>query len=158
MEEKNKIKELEDKIKTCEKEKEELLNSWKREKANFLNYKKEEGERTGKLIEYFLEDLVKIFLPILDNINIAEKETPEEMKDDKWIEGFLKIKNQILDTFKNFELKEIESVGEKFNPELHEAVEMTEGEGESQTVVEEIQKGYTLKNKVLRPSKVKILK
>ncbi|MFH1460800.1 MAG: nucleotide exchange factor GrpE, partial [Patescibacteria group bacterium] len=68
------------------------------------------------------------------------------------------IKSQLENIFKKYGLAEIKSVGEKFNPEFHEAVEQIESKEESGTIVEEIQKGYLLNNKVLRPSKVKVSK
>lgn len=142
-------------IEKCKKEKEEILNSFKRERANFLNYKKEEKERVEKTMNYFLEEILSGILPILDNFEIAEKEAPS--KDSQWIEGFLKIKMQIKDFLNSWGVKEIECVGKEFDPNFHEAVEVIE-EGEPQKVKEEVQKGYTFKDKVIRPAKVKISK
>ena len=73
--------------------------------------------------------------------------------------GFLKIKTQILDILKNQGLEEIESRGKKFDPNFQEAVEIIKKKGyESGIVIEEIQKGYLLHGKVIRPAKVKISK
>jgi len=76
---------------------EKYLNSWKRERADFINYKKAEMERIRKAVEYNNEELMLEILLILDNIYIAEKNAP---KDDKWVQGFLKIKEQILSFLK----------------------------------------------------------
>jgi len=150
----NKLEELE---KQCE----EYLNSWKRERADFLNYKKEEMERIGTLIKYANEELILKIMPILDNFSLAEKQIPENLKNDKWIEGFLQIKSQIGEFLKREGVEEINAVGERFNPETMEAVEEVEPvlvEALTGTVVQELQKGYRMDGKVLRPAKVKVTK
>lgn len=156
---KGKKNKIEEQLEECQRIKEEYLANWKRERADFLNYKKEEKDRTIELIKYANEDLILKLLPILDNLFIAEKEIPEDLRDDKWVEGFLKIKTQILDFLKNQGLKEIESLGKKFDPNFQEAVEIVKKGGyEPEIVVEEIKKGYLLNDKVIRPAKVKISK
>lgn len=153
-----KIEEIKSALKKCEKEKNEYLDGWKRTKADFINYKKEEAERMERLITALKEKIILDFLPVLDNFYLAEKEIPEEERKEKNIKGLLQIKSQIKEIFKEAELEEIKSIGEKFDPYLHEAVEMIEGEGESGTITEDVQKGYKLKGEVVRPAKVKVLK
>jgi len=98
-------------------------------------------------------------LPILDNFEIAEKKLPENLKNDENIKGVLQIKAQIQDFLKNQGIEEIKSVGERFDPNFQEIVEMVEKPGvDSGIVIEEIQKGYKINGKVLRPAKVKIIK
>jgi len=158
MEEKNKEK-LEEKLKECQKQKEEFLNGWKKERADFLNYKKEEMERIGELIKYANEGLILKFLPILDNLEIAEKKLPESLKKEENVRGILQIKKQILDFLKTQGVEEIKSIGEKFNPNFHEVVEEIKKEGCGPgMIVEEIQKGYKINGRLLRPAKVKISK
>ncbi len=149
----------EEQLEECQKIKEEYLTNWKRERADFLNYKKEEKDRMIELMRYDKEGLILKILPVLDNLFIAEKKIPEDLRNDKWVEGFLKIKTQVLDFFKNQGLEEIESLGKKFNPNFQEAVEVIKKQGcEPEIVVEEIQKGYLFQGKVIRPAKVKITK
>lgn len=143
----------------------EYLNGWKRERADFLNYKKEETEKIGQLIKYANEELILKILPILDNIYLAEKELPEEIKNNKWTEGFLQIKIQLLDFLQKEGIEAIEVLGKKFDPnfmdvmeEIAEKPEIESNEQETGIVVEEIQKGYTLRGKIIRPAKVKITK
>ena len=132
----------------------DYLASWKRERADFLNYKKDESQRLRGSIEMIKEDMILELLPILDNIILAEKELPE---DSNWTKGFLGIKAQVIDFLKKEGVEEIDCLDKKFDPHLHEAVEQIEGE-ESGIIVEIIQKGYNLNNKVLRPAKVKVTK
>ncbi len=153
---KSKIKE---ELEECQKIKEEYLANWKRERADFLNYKKGETERMEEFLKYVNVNLILKILPILDNIYIAEKKIPEELKNNQWIEGFLKIKNQFEDFLKERGIEEIKSLGKKFDPNFHEAVETAETKGkESGIIVDEIKKGYKIKDKVLRPARVRVSK
>ena len=147
------------KIEELEKQNKEYLNGWKRERADFLNYKKEEMERIRELMEYANEELIIKFLPILDNLEIAEKKLPENLKQDENVKGILQIKKQILDFLKSQGVEEIKTIGEKFNPNFHEVAEGVElKDKESGNIIEEIQKGYLLQGRVIRPARVKIAK
>lgn len=139
------------------KKEQEYLESWKRERAAFLNYKKEEAERVGEFVKFANQELILKILPILDNIYIAEKKLPRELKGNLWVQGFLKTKTQILDFLENQGVEEMKCLGKKFDPNLQEAVEKVEAEGKEEgIIIEEIKKGYTLHGRVLRPAKVKI--
>jgi len=146
-------------LEECQKLKDEYLAGWQRERADFLNYKKEELERIGEILKYTNVGLILNILPILDNFEIAEKKLPEDLKNDENVKGILQIKNQILDFLKNQGVEKIESLGKKFDPNLMEVVEVVEmKEKESAIVLEEIQKGYKINGRLLRPTKVKISK
>lgn len=146
-------------IEELEKQKNEYLAGWQRARADLLNYKKEEMERIGELVGYATEELILKMLPILDNFEIAENKLPENLKEDKSVKGVLQIKNQILDFLKSQGVEEIKSAGEKFDPNLHEVVEeMEQKEQESGIIIYEVQKGYKINGRLLRPPKVKIVK
>jgi len=174
-------------LEECQKLKDEYLTGWQRERADFLNYKKGELERVGEILKYADVGLVLKVLPILDNFEIAEKKLAENLKvdelrssspfadarvNDENIKGLLQIKNQILDFLKNQGVEEIKSLGEKFNPNFQEIVEIVETKDynppttqqgkkqyiESGVVIEEIQKGYKIHGRLLRPAKVKVAK
>jgi len=166
MEEKNKKnieenKELGELKKKCE----EYLNGWKRERADFLNYKKEEIERTGQLIKYANEEIILNILPILDNFCLAEK----HISDSEESAGFLQIKKQLEDLLVKQGIKEMKTLYEKFDPNYMEVVEevLARDASHSDTgweaeepgvVVEVVQNGYTLHDKIIRPARVKISK
>lgn len=156
----NEVEELKKQMEETKMKCEEYLAGWKRERADFINYKKEESERVGCFIKYANEELILKILPILDNIYLAEKELPEEIKGSKWTEGFLQIKTQLSDFLQKEGVEEIKTTNAKFDPNLMEVSEEVEdGKGEeSGTVIEEIQKGYTLHDKLIRPTKVKVTK
>ena len=168
---------LKEELEECQKQKEEYLAGWQRERADFLNYKKEEMERIGELMKYANVELILKILPILDNFAIAEKNLKENVADNEYVKGLLQIKGQLLDFLKCQGVEEIKSVGEKFDPNLHEAVEnepsdlsteaqrakaeasANEGEfSEPDIIIEELQRGYKINGELLRPAKVKIIK
>jgi molecular chaperone GrpE len=116
-------------------------------------------ERIGNLIKYAANGLLLKILPILDNFEMAEKNLPENLKANENVKGLLQIKNQIRDFLKSQGVEEIKSVGEKFDPNFHEIVGEVESQGvESGMIIEEIQKGYKINGRLLRPAKVKVTK
>lgn len=156
---KKEIEKLKKNLEETEKLKNEYLAGWQRARADLINYKKEEMERVGGLIELAKESFIFEFLPILDNFDIAEKSIPKEEKENQNIKGLLQIKNQILEVLKRQGIEEIKSVGQKFDPRFHEVVgEVDTDEFETGTIVEEVQKGYKIKDRILRPAKVKVAK
>lgn len=157
--EKEPIDNPEEKIQECEKQKEEYLNGWKRAKADLLNYKKEEAERMHSLAKFIAEEFILEILPVLDSFERAEKEMPEEKKDDQYCKGLLQIKTLFEDFLKSRGVEEIKALGEKFNPEFHEAELAVESEKEEpDKVVEVTKKGYSINGRVIRAAKVKVSK
>ena len=154
-EEKNIKKELE----KYKKLKDEYLDNWKRERAAFLNYKKEGSQRITALAQYINTSMILRFLPILDSFCLAEKSLSKKLKKDSNIEGFLQIKKQMEDFLESEGVVIMESVDKKFDPNFHEVVGVVEKKGiESGTIIEEIQKGYKIKDQLLRPARVKVAK
>lgn len=141
---------LEEKLKSCRELAEEYLAGWKRERADLINFKRGETERIQKSVESAKKDIIKDFLSVLDSFYLLEKYNASE------IEGFANVKKQITSFLDSFNLKEIECLGQEFDPNIHEAVEIIEGETQNPVIVEEIQKGYIINDKVIRPSKVKV--
>lgn len=147
---------LKKKMEELQQEKDEYLAGWQRARADFLNYKKEEAGRQKGFMEYVEQEFLYSLLPVLDNLERAEKELPAE-KDSTLAQGFLQIGKQLRDILKSHGAEEIQTEGKEFNPALHEAIEQVEGE-KSGHVAEVLEKGYTLKGQLLRPAKVKVSK
>ena len=141
----SKIKKLKKKLQECQKEKEEYLTQAQRARADLINYRRRQEEILQELKKYSQQGLIKELLPVLDSL-LAGSEKSEDIK---------RIKDQLESVLK---IKEIKALGEQFNPEFHEAVEQVKSSKPSGSVVEEVQKGYLLHDKVLRPSKVKVSK
>lgn len=156
---KESMDELKKKLEDCQKISEEYLAGWQRARADFLNYKKEEMARVGEFLKYANEELILKILPILDNFDKAIKEMPDDLKNDEYFKGLWQIRIQFKDFLKNHGVEGIKSVGEKFDPNFHEVVEEVEiKDKEADIVVEEIQKGYKINGRLLRPAKVKVVK
>lgn len=159
--EKNKpnIEDLKKKLEECQKQKDEYLAGWQRARADFLNYKKEEMERIEEILKYAGVGFILKILPILDNFDVAAKKLPEDFKNDEKVKGILQIKTQLQDFLKSQGVEEIKTIGEKFDPNFHEATEQVElKDKEPGIIIEEIQKGYKINGRLLRPAKVKVVK
>lgn len=153
------ISELKQKIEDLERKNAEVFSNWQRAEANFLNYKNTESERINEFGNRIKENILEELLPIVDNFNLAEKAIPEDKKSDNNIIGLLLIKKQLDYFLTSIGIEEINVLNLPFNPNLGEVVEEIEIDGqEGGIVVEEVQKGYQLKGKVIRAAKVKISK
>lgn len=140
-------------------QRDEYLAGWQKARADFLNYKKQEIERLKKFMEYGSQELILKMLPILDNLEKAETQVPSDFKDNEWVRGISQVRVQIQDFLKKEGVEKVKTIGEKFDPNFHEALEKIQvGNKEPGKVIKEIQKGYTLNGKVIRPAKVKITK
>lgn len=130
-----------------------------RNQAELLNYKKRKDEETNRILKYAEEDVLKEFLPILDNFERAINMDDENMDDEvsKFLEGFKLMYKQIKDLLEKFEVKEIEALDKEFDPAFEQAVVMDKNEEkESGVVLEVFQKGYMYKDRVLRTAMVKV--
>lgn len=145
-------KELEDLKVKCE----EYLNGWKRAKADFLNYQKDEAKRFEQILKFGNEAIMKELIDVLDSFELALAAHPTE-------KGFYMVRAQLEDMLKKNGLeKMIVSVGHVFDPALHEAVGEVDppagGDQLSNTIAEEVERGYTLHGKLVRPARVKVAK
>jgi molecular chaperone GrpE len=131
---------------------EKYLANWQRCQADFDNYKKRSEQEKGGVIEFANSALISNLLPITDDLERAFASVPAEFDESNWTEGVKLIYNKFKAILEAQGLTKIEAEGEPFDPRLHEAV--MQQEGEEGMVVEEIQKGYKFKGKVIRPSLV----
>lgn len=133
---------------------EELKNKLIRLQADFVNYKNRTEREKSNSIILANEALILKFLPVLDNFNRAFNHLN---LDDDIVKGFIMIKEQFESVLNTENLEEIESDGAIFDPNLHNAVMTESKEGvESGIVLETFEKGYKIKEKVIRPSMVKV--
>jgi molecular chaperone GrpE len=138
-----------------EKEKaENYLASWQRCQADFVNYKQRAEQEKGGIIEFANSTLICNLLPIMDDLERAFSSVPTDLEESNWTEGIRLIYNKLKSTLEAQGLIEIEARGEPFDPHLHEAV--MQQDGKEGMVIEELQKGYKFKEKVIRPSLVTV--
>ena len=142
------LEELTEKVKFFE-------NETLRAKADLVNYRKRKDEEVSNLLKYASSDVLMLLLPVLDNFErvINKEDVSEEIKN--YLEGFKLIYNQIKEILESNEVKEIDALDKEFDPLYHQSVTMRKDESkESGIVLEVYQKGYTYKDKVLRPAMV----
>lgn len=143
--------------KDWEKLADEYLDGWKRERAAFDNYRKEDVERFSQAHQRTLRNFLSLLLPVLDNFELAFTHTPEEVKKSDWFVGYAYIKKQFEDFLTQQGVKVVETKEKEFDPRLHEAIEAEGGDGEgSCMIIEELSKGYTLGDFVIRPARVRV--
>jgi len=155
-EKKGKTSELQDKLAKYERERKEYLDGWRRVKADLINYKKEESKRFEQFAKLSNEFLIAELITILDSFNLSlavlEKDRPAQ-------KGISLIKNQLEGVLKKYGLEKIVvRPGDSFDPSYHEAVSEVESDKPVGIIVEEIEKGYILNGKVIRPVRVKLSK
>jgi molecular chaperone GrpE len=124
--------------------------------ADFENYKRRTRQDLADRTQYANEELLRKLLPILDNLRRAMEHAPEGV-DRNWFDGLRMVMRQFEDTLQAQGVSTIPAVGEKFDPSKHEAIASEESdEHEEGTIVEEMQPGYRLHERVLRPTLVKV--
>lgn len=158
---KDKIKKLRDQLKDSQKKSAENMDGWQRALADYANLKKDSAEQVKELKGYVLESFIEELFPVLDSFDMAmkNKETWESVNEN-WRKGIEYIYIQLTTILSNNQVEVVGNVGEKFNPDLHVAIEEieTDDEKKDHTVSDVIQKGYKGMKSVIRPAKVKIYK
>ncbi|WP_282925908.1 nucleotide exchange factor GrpE [Helcococcus kunzii] len=136
-----------------------LKDSLLRLQADFSNYKRRVEKEKADIHKYAAESIITKLLPVLDNFDRAFKEVQEEDKEDAFTKGIELIRQDLDKILVQEGLEVIESDNQKFDANLHHAVFMEENdEVESEHIIETFQKGYKLKDKVIRPAMVKVSK
>jgi len=133
---------------------EEGKNKLLRALADFDNYKKRMALEQDQFIKFANEGLIRELLPALDGLSKAV----ELSKDDNLTKGIALVKRQIMDALARFGVEEIDAVGKPYDPNLHEAIMKKESKEPSNTIIEEVQKGYILHGRAIRPSMVIVSK
>lgn len=134
---------------------EEYLNNWKRERADFINYKKEEAKRVEEIIKFANESVILELIEVLDNLEIVRKNFPDgaEDKTEEWLDKLDKSIKEFEEFLNRHGVERIK-IGDKFDPMLNEAIEVEEKGNK----LVEVRAGYTMRDKVIRPARVKIVK
>lgn len=136
-------------------ERDTLLDRLARLQAEFENARKRAAKEQQDFREYALADTIKALLPILDSFERALQASPAERSEFR--SGVELIYKQLLDALQKLGLRPIPAKGEPFDPHLHQAIEMVETtDAKDHEVLEELQRGYKLKDRLLRPSMVKV--
>ena len=137
---------------------EELTDRVKRQMAEFDNFRKRTEKEKTMMFDMGAKTIIEKILPVVDNFERGLAAVPEEQKDDPFVDGMDKIYKQMMTELETIGVKPIESVGTEFDPEFHNAGMQVESEEfESGVVAQELQKGYTYKDSVVRHSMVAVV-
>ncbi|MFZ1198722.1 MAG: nucleotide exchange factor GrpE [Desulfobacterales bacterium] len=151
------IKELEESLAVKTKEAEESYDRLLRMSAEFENYKKRTARETAEFQKYANQSLVRELLPIVDNLELAIKSAADspDARETSLLDGVELTRREILRVFENFKVEPIQALGQPFDPNFHEAVMREESEEHPEnTVVNELQKGYLMHQRLIRPAMV----
>jgi molecular chaperone GrpE len=143
-------------VKELEQQIAELTDALQRERADVINVRRRHEEQMASLRTSLKAHVVKDLLPIIDNFERALKHVPKELEDNDYIKGVQGVVKQFEKTLADMGVERIKTVGEHFDPHLHEAVSMEEGDGEHETVSEELQSGYKIGDDVIRHAMVRV--
>ena len=154
-----KKKEKADKKQEALKEKiEELEDRVKRQMAEFENFRKRTEKEKTAMFETGAKSVIEKILPVVDNFERGLAAVPENEKDGGFAQGMEMIYKQLMTELENMDVKPIPAVGEEFNPDFHNAVMQVESEEyESGVIAQELQKGYTYRDSVVRHSMVAVV-
>jgi molecular chaperone GrpE len=134
----------------------ELTAALQRERADVINIRRRHDEQLASLRTTAKASVVRDLLPVIDNFERALKHVPAELVDNEYVKGIQGIVKQFEKTLEQLGVQRIKTVGEPFDPHLHEAVSMEDGEGDKEVVSEELQPGYVLNGEVLRHAMVRV--
>lgn len=127
--------------------------------AEMVNTLRRKDEETNRLLKYSNESLITELLPVIDNFERALNVDATSNDIESYQKGMTMIYNSLKNILEKFEVKEIEAIDKEFDPNFHQAVMQEEKEGTKENIVIEVlQKGYTYKDKVIRPAMVKVSK
>lgn len=134
----------------------DLTQDLQRERSDFANYQRRAETEKGQIMSQAKSEVVSQLLPLLDDLERALSHIPQELQDNTWARGIGKVYEQVQEKLNEMGIVKIEALHQPFDPNLHEAVEFEEGEGDEEVVTEVRRTGYMLHENVLRPAMVKV--
>lgn len=144
-----------DLLEEARKEAAENRDRWIRAVADLENFRKRSIQERSNLLKYKNEEILRDLVAVMDNMDRALKYCDPTGKPDPLAEGICMVSGMFKDILGRYGVQEIKALGEPFDPHMHEAVaRVPAGDNQSNTVVEEVEKGYMYQDRLLRPSKV----
>lgn len=134
----------------------DLTEALQRERADSDNIRRRHDEQMASVKNLVKANVVRELLPIIDNFERALKHVPKDLEHNDYIKGVRGVVKQFEKTLHDIGVQRIKTVGENFDPRLHEAVAMEEGAGAVEVVCEELQSGYALGDEIIRHAMVKV--
>ena len=136
----------------------ELTEALQRERADAVNIRRRHDEQISSLKTMVKANVIEELLPVIDNFERALKHVPKDIEKSDYVKGVAGVVKQFEDTLAAMGVAKIKTIGEHFDPKLHEAIGIEEGDGEVEVICEELQPGYRLGDDVIRHAMVKVKK
>jgi molecular chaperone GrpE len=153
------VEALRDELESARAKADEYLDGWQRARADFANYKKRIERDQAQVFQNAAGNIIKRYLDIVDDLDRALKNRPQSGEGAGWADGIELIYRKFLSILESEGVKPIEAEGQPFDPNLHEAITQEESaKHESGTVIDVVQQGYLLGDRVLRPARVRVAK
>lgn len=134
----------------------ELTTALQRERADAENMRRRHADQLSQLQTDARIEVVRSLLPVVDNVERALAHVPSELKDNDYVKGVAGVAKQFTSVLDKLGVTRIPTTGQPFDPHLHEAVSTEEGEGPSDEIIDELQAGYTMGERVVRHAMVRV--
>lgn len=134
----------------------ELTEALQRERADAVNLRRRHEEQITSLRTLAKASVVQDLLPVIDNFERALKHVPADLASNEYVKGIQGIVKQFEKILADLGVQKIKTIGEVFDPHLHEAISIEEGDGEQEIITEELQPGYQMGDEILRPATVRV--
>lgn len=144
------------KVEDLEQQIAELTEALQRERADATNVRRRAEEERVKMGSFYKSIVVRELLPVIDNFELALKHVPKDLESNDYVKGVKGIVKQFEDVMSKLGVERIKTVGEPFDPALHNAVSHEDGGGKKELVSEELQAGYRLGDEVIREAMVRV--
>jgi len=133
---------------------EELTEALARAMADLQNFKRRNEEEKGSFVKFANAELLKALIPVFDNFDRSADHLPEDLEKNDWAKGIVHIHDDLVKTLEKLGIKKMVTVGEKLDPNKHEA--LVAGPGEKDMIIEELESGYTFQDEAIKVAKVKV--
>lgn len=143
-------------LKQLEQQVGELTEALQRERADSDNIRRHHEQQIVGLKQLVKANVIRELLPVIDNLERALKHVPKDLEGNDYIKGVQGVVKQFEKTLSDIGVQRIKTVGEVFDPRLHEAVSMEEGDGTEEVVSEELQAGYMFGDEIIRHAMVRV--
>ena len=152
---KRELEKTKEELKKTKEESEKYLNGWQRAKADYVNREHRIETEKNEWIQFSNQKIILKILPILDSFSHLSKYVSKNFKDTELVKGILQMKNQLEDFLEKEGVKKIKTIGEKFDPMLDEVIGKENNNKELENIIiKEVQAGYMMNGKVIKPAKV----
>ena len=136
----------------------DLTDALQRERADIINVRRRHDEQLSSVKKVVKIQVVEELLPVIDNFERALRHVPKDIENNDFVKGVSGIVKQFEKTLTDLGVAKISTIGQRFDPNLHEAVGAEDGVGEKEIIIGELQSGYMLEDAVLRHAMVKVQK